>query len=125
MSRGVAVAGAVVLLLALVLGWVRGDANKLEYFFHAYLVSFCFYLSISLGALFFVALHHASRAGWSVCVRRVMEIVAANVLLMAVLFLPILLAALLGGRSLYEWTDLAPDSRTNTSCTFWRGSKPI
>ncbi len=106
-SRGTAAAGAVVLLIALILGWVRGDANKLEYFFHAYLVSFCFYLSISLGALFFVALHHASRAGWSVSVRRVMEIVAANIFLMALLFIPILLGAMLGGPSLYTWTDLS------------------
>jgi hypothetical protein len=104
-SYGFALAGALSLVVACVLGWLQGDAFK--YFYHAYLVSYCFYLSISLGALFFVALHHASRAGWSVCVRRVMEIVAANVLLMAVLFLPILLGAAFGGSSLYEWTDLA------------------
>ncbi len=79
----------------MVLGWLQGDA--FAQFFHAYLVSYCFYLSISLGGLFFVTLHHASRAGWSVGVRRVMEIVGANVLLMAVLFLPILIGALFGG----------------------------
>ncbi len=105
LSRGVAIAGGVLLVIAVLLGWMRGDA--FAYFFHAYLVGFSFYLSISLGALFFVALHHASRAGWSVCVRRVMEIVAANVLLMAVLFLPILVGAVFGGSSLYEWTDSA------------------
>jgi hypothetical protein len=99
----VAVVGVVLLSIALLLGWMGSDS--LKYFWHAYLVSFCFYLSISLGALFLVALHHASRAGWSVCVRRVSEIVAANVLLMAVLFLPILLAAFVGGKSLYEWTN--------------------
>ncbi len=92
-----------VLVLAVILGWVRGDAFK--YFFHAYLVSFCFYLSISLGALFFVALQHASRAGWSVTVRRVSEILAANTFLMAVLFLPILLPLLFGNTALYEWFD--------------------
>ncbi len=105
LAWGVALAGVVVLVIALVLGLVGNDS--LKYFWHAYLVSFCFYLSISLGGLFFVVLHHASRAGWSVCVRRVSEIVAANVLLMAVLFLPILLAAFFAGKSLYEWTDLA------------------
>jgi len=76
------VAGVILLALALVFGFMRGDS--LRYFFHAYLVSFCFYLSIALGALFFVALQHASRAGWSVAVRRVAEVMAANVLLMAV-----------------------------------------
>ncbi len=105
LAWGVALAGVVVLVIALVLGLAGNDS--LKYFWHAYLVSFCFYLSISLGGLFFVVLHHASRAGWSVCVRRVSEIVAANVLLLAVLFLPILLAAFFAGKSLYEWTDLA------------------
>ncbi len=97
------IGGLIVLGLALVLGWMKGDS--LKYFYHAYLVSFCFYLSLSLGALFFVALQHASRAGWSIAVRRVSEILAANALLMALLFLPILLPLLFGSTSLYEWLD--------------------
>ena len=36
-------------------------------------------LSIALGALFFVALQHACRAGWSVTVRRLAELLAAPV----------------------------------------------
>ncbi len=99
------VAGAALLVLALVLGAVRGDA--LRYFFHAYLVSFCFYLSLALGALFFVALQHASRAGWSVAVRRVAELMAANTLIMGILFLPILLPLLCGQTALYPWLDSA------------------
>jgi hypothetical protein len=102
-ARILAATGGSLLVLAFVLGLVRGDA--LRYFLHAYLVAFCFYLSISLGALFFVALQHASRAGWSVCVRRVSEILAANTLVMALLFLPILIPLLLGNVSLYEWLD--------------------
>ena len=104
-----------------VLGWMQGDAFK--YFFHAYLVSFCFYLSISLGALFFVALHHASRAGWSVCVRRVMEIVAANVLLMAVLFLPILAGSRCSAAVRSTNGPIWPIGRRAIMC--WRGSRPI
>ena len=99
------IVGVIMLVLALVFGFMRGDEPQLKYFFHAYLVSFCFYLSISLGGLFFVALQHASRAGWSVSVRRVSEILAANTLLMAVLFLPILLPLLFGNTALYEWLD--------------------
>jgi hypothetical protein len=45
---------------------------------HAYLVAFTFYLSIALGALFFVMLHHLSRAGWSVTTRRLAEALSAN-----------------------------------------------
>ena len=97
------IAGLLLLGLGVVFGFMRGD--KLAYFFHAYLVAFCFYLSISLGGLFFVALQHAARAGWSVAVRRVGEIIAANILLMVVLFLPLLVPILMGNTSLYEWLD--------------------
>ena len=44
-------------------GWRR--------FFHSYLLNFSFFLSISLGALFFVATQYLCRAGWSVTVRRI------------------------------------------------------
>ena len=43
-----------------------------------YLVSFCFFLTLSLGALFFVLLQHLTRAGWSVVVRRLAEGLAGN-----------------------------------------------
>jgi hypothetical protein len=66
-----------------------------------YLVSFAFFLSISLGALFFVLLQHCTRAGWSVVVRRVAEAVAANVWLMAILAVPVIL----GMHRLYHWAD--------------------
>ena len=57
--------------------------------YHAYLVAFLFYLTITLGSLFFVLLHHLARAGWSVTLRRLAEALSGNVVLMAVLFLPL------------------------------------
>lgn len=104
-AAGLAVLGVAGLAVALVLGWLRADG--LHYFFHAYLVSYAFYLSISLGALFLVALHHATRAGWSVTIRRLAEILAGNMPLLALLFLPILVPIMLGNHSLYEWTNPA------------------
>jgi len=77
----------------------HGTENLLE----TYLVSFAFFLAISLGGLFFVLLQHCTRAGWSVVVRRVAEAVAANVWLMAVLAIPVVL----GMSHLYHWTDTA------------------
>jgi hypothetical protein len=70
-------------------------------FYHAYLTAFVFYLTITLGSLFFVILHHLARSGWSVTLRRVAEALSGNVLLMAVLFLPI--AFNLG--KIYSWAD--------------------
>jgi len=81
----------------------NGTEGGMDYLLETYLVSFAFFLSISLGALFFVLLEHCTRAGWSVVVRRVAEVVAGNVWLMAVLAIPIVL----GMAHLYHWTDTA------------------
>ena len=42
-------------------------------FFYSYLAEFMFFLAIALGGLFFVLLQHATKAGWSVNVRRIAE----------------------------------------------------
>ena len=76
-----------------------GAEGGMDYLLETYLVSYAFYLSLSLGALFFVMLQHVTRAGWSVVVRRIAEAIAANVWLMALLVIPILL----GMEHLYHW----------------------
>ena len=68
-------------------------------------MSFAFFLSISLGALFFVIMQFLVRAGWSVAVRRPAEILAANLPLMAVMFLPILCLVISGKGTLYHWAQ--------------------
>jgi hypothetical protein len=72
-----------------------------DYALQTYLVSFAYFLSLSLGALFFVMLQHVTRAGWSVVVRRIAEVVAANVWLMVILAVPIVL----GIEHLYHWAE--------------------
>jgi len=69
--------------------------------YHSYLVSFSFFLCITLGALFFVIIHHLTRAGWSTSLRRLAEGVSRNTILMALLALPIVLPE--GAESLYKW----------------------
>lgn len=71
-----------------------------HHFYFSYLVSFSFFTTLTLGALFFVLKQHISRAGWSVVVRRVPEVLMQNIRLMAVLFIPILI----GMYDLYHWT---------------------
>jgi hypothetical protein len=95
--------GAAVLAVTLAIALVR-DAGY-GAFVRSYLVSYCFYLSLTLGALFFVILQHLTRSGWSVVVRRLAETVAADVTILAVLFIPIVL----GAQGLFAWTqpDLA------------------
>lgn len=65
----------------------------------AYLVPFFYFTSLALGGLFFTAIQHVSKAGWSVNVRRVSEALAA--------FLPFAavggLIFLIGAPELYSW----------------------
>ena len=58
-------------------------------FAHSYLAAASFGLSIALGGLFFVIVHHLAKVGWSVVVRRIAEGIAGNVLLMGLLFVPL------------------------------------
>ena len=82
-------------------------------FYHAYLVAYVFYLTITLGSLFFVLLHHLSRAGWSVTLRRLAEALSGNVALMALLFLPIIF----GLGEIYPWAkpEAAPQQASDES----------
>ena len=75
--------------------------HGVEHLLETYLVSFAFFLAISLGALFFVLLQHCTRAGWSVVIRRVSEAVASNVWVMALLAIPVVY----GIPHLYHWAD--------------------
>ena len=70
----------------------------------AYLTAFMYCLSIALGTLFFVLIQHLVRAGWSVVVRRVAELMMVMLLPLAILFLPVLFS-LWGEGTLYAWDN--------------------
>ncbi len=95
--------GGAGLALALLLA-VASDGG-LRHFYYSYLANFAFYLSISLGALSFVALQHVTRAGWSVTVRRLNEILAANMPLLAIMFIPLAISLFLHSSGPYVWAD--------------------
>ncbi len=101
--RSAGVIGLVGLALAALLGLSSGWPAL----FRAYIVAYAFVLSLSLGGLFFVMLHHVTRAGWSVVVRRLAEFVAATMPMMVVLFLPLLVPLLTGMKGVYPWLDAA------------------
>ncbi len=86
--------------IAATLGIVAMTDGGAADFYHSYLVSFMFYLSFGLGALFFVLIAHLTRAGWSVALRRIAEIISLSVLPLAVLAAIVVL----GRHELYEWT---------------------
>jgi len=71
-----------------------------HHYYPSYLVAFLFFLTITLGNMFFVLFQHISRAGWSATVRRVAEIVMSNIPILAVLFIPIFF----GIHDLFHWS---------------------
>ena len=95
--------GILALAAGVALGWARHDEWK--YFFHSYLLNYCFVLSLALGAWFFVILQHLTRAGWSVVVRRPAEFLGANIPCLIVLFLPVLIPVLCASAVLYPWAN--------------------
>lgn len=83
--------------LGLSLAWGRGDLPGL---FGAYLVAWLFFLTLALGSLVFVLIQFATRAGWSVTVRRLAEHVMGTLPGLALLGLPLAW----GVHDLYHWT---------------------
>lgn len=86
--------GALALVLALAFGPAAGAR-----FWGAYWTAWLAGITVPLGGLFFVLLHHVTRAGWSVSVRRLAEHVAATLPLFAVLSIP----GFLNAESLFPW----------------------
>ena len=64
----------------------------LRHFFLAYLVGWLFCLSLAVGGLFFTLLQHATKAGWSVTIRRVPEALGASFGALLVLAVPLIVA---------------------------------
>jgi hypothetical protein len=93
-------AGAVGLLASLAIYFTMAP----DRFFRAYLTAFMLVLGISLAALVFVMIFHATRTGWGIVVRRLLEGMASNLLWLWVLFIPVALAMLFSEKThLYEW----------------------
>ncbi len=73
-------------------------------FAHSYLTAYMFVLSLCMGSLFMVFLHHLFDAAWSVSIRRVTEALASMLFPhMLVALLPIILLE----KELYPWMSIA------------------
>ena len=86
-------------LLGAVACAILGPGNPKQFFF-SWLVSFLFFMSLALGALFFVLIQYAAQGGWGVVLRRIGETVFSTIPVMAVLFVPLLF----GLHDLFEWS---------------------
>src|SRR5687768_17836820 len=90
---------AVCALLGIVACAILGLANPKQFFF-SWLVAFLFFMSLALGALFFVLIQYAAQGGWGIVLRRIGETTFSTIPVMALLFVPVLF----GLHDLYEWS---------------------
>ena len=73
-------------------------------FAFSWLFAFSFFFTILTGALFWILVHHAVDADWSVVVRRQLENIAWLFPVLAILFIPIIFSA----PTLFKWMKIAP-----------------
>lgn len=83
--------GATLAVLGIILTVVAAMGDSLVNAVYGYLWGFGFIWAIALGSLFLIALQHITNARWSVVYRRVMEMNASPMWIVAIIFLPILL----------------------------------
>ncbi len=88
-------AGVIALLISVV-----GFFVDTQQFFISYLVAYLFWVSVTLGAFFFVMLFHLTGTAWGVVLRRIIEAIMMTIPLMAILFIPVIL----GIHDLYHWS---------------------
>ena len=98
-------AAAVALALAAGIGFGLMSPEGTRRLSHAWLLSGWYAVSISLGALFFIAIQHLVRAGWSVSVRRLAEFLGASIGWPLMLLAPLVLLLLAGHSDLFPWND--------------------
>jgi hypothetical protein len=107
------VVGAVLALLGVAVCAILGPGNPKQFYF-SWLVSFLFFLTLALGALFFVLIQYAAQGGWGIVLRRIGETVFAMLPVMAILFVPVLF----GLHALYSWT--VPGAAEQDALLHWK-----
>ena len=85
-------------LVAFVIALFSGAHERV---WHAYLLSYFYFILFPLGGLFFISVQHTTNAGWSVNVRRLAEALTAYLPMACVLTVPFIYGAF----SLYDWLD--------------------
>lgn len=93
----------IIALVALVLCAIGAFVDPHQ-FSYSWLFAFAFFFTLCAGCFFWTIVHHATDAEWSVVVRRQLENLAALLVVLALLFVPILLLR----HHLYAWMDIPP-----------------
>ncbi|HEY3806272.1 MAG TPA: hypothetical protein VGL61_26895 [Kofleriaceae bacterium] len=106
---------AVMGILSLILGAVHkgpgGEDDHFKRFLYAYVTSWAWIASLSIGMLWLVLLHHLTRSRWSTVVRRIAEAMTGAFPIIWLAGLGFVLPVLFGYKDLYYWAhpDAAKD----------------
>ena len=100
---GLSMISGIVAVVALILCLV-GAFFSPKQFAYSWLFAFGFFFTLCAGCYFWVIVHHAVDAEWSVLVRRQLENVACLLPLVALFFIPVFLLR----NHLWEWMTMAP-----------------
>ncbi|MEO6771837.1 MAG: quinol:cytochrome C oxidoreductase [Kofleriaceae bacterium] len=92
----------IMMIVSLVLGYMHDDGFKR--FLYAYVVGWAFIVSIAIGMLWLVLLHHLTRSRWSTVVRRIAEAITSAFTVIYIAGLGFVLPVLFGNKTLYYWT---------------------
>jgi hypothetical protein len=85
--------------IALVVAGYLSDHGQ---FFRSYLLAFLYWVSLSLGCLAVLMMHHLAGGRWGFAIRRILEAGTRTIWVMPFLGIPVIL----GMHELYEWTHL-------------------
>jgi hypothetical protein len=96
MSQRSLVIGVSFALAAIALAFVRPDE-----FYRAYLLGFMCWLGVALGSMAIVMIRHLTGGGWGTVIRRILGAAMRTLPLLAVLFIPVLLAPM--QHRVYPW----------------------
>ena len=86
------------------LGALIGAFVSTKQFAFSWLTTYMFYLSLVLGGLFLVLVHHLFDANWSVPIRRINEHLACLAPIMALLFIPLAILR----KDIWAWMTIDP-----------------
>ncbi|NVB85293.1 MAG: hypothetical protein HOV81_43420 [Kofleriaceae bacterium] len=93
--------------ISIVLGAMHGDHWKR--FLHAYVIGWSFIVSIALGMMWLVLMHHLVRQRWSTVVRRIAEAMSQAFPIIFIAGLGFVIPVVAGYKDLYYWAH--PDAK--------------
>ncbi len=92
-------------VISLIGGYITDASDHHGRFWSNLLINGFYFLAISLGALFFYALHFATETAWAVALRRVMEAIYSFIPYAAVVLVIVFLASSFHLNHIYHWMD--------------------